>query len=135
MDNMYTCVHHPLSEALPQIISSIPLQNVPDANISVPLSLTTSVVNVKEARIEVEDSINPSSITGDVLMGVYYKRNELHIHMNRARGLASADSNGYSDPYIKIYLQSDSRKYAQQKTSIKKKTLNPIYHETVMVSL
>ena len=118
----------------PALLSDGPKRSHSDERINTVKSITPKdVVNVKEARMDVEDSIDPSSITGDVLMGVYYKRNELHIHMNRARGLASADSNGYSDPYIKIYLQSDSRKYAQQKSSIKKKTLNPIYHETVMV--
>ena len=40
-------------------------------------------------------------ITGEVLVGVYYKNSQLHIHVERARGLAAADSNDYSDPYIK----------------------------------
>ena len=70
-------------------------------------------------------------ITGEVLLGVYYKKDRLHIHINRARGLAAADSNGFSDPYIKAYLLPD--KDNKEKTSIKKKTLDPVYKETLFV--
>ena len=72
-------------------------------------------------------------ITGEVLVGVYYKNNQLHVHVDRARGLAAADSNGYSDPYVKTYLLPDKAKHTKQKTSIKKKTLDPVYNETLKV--
>ena len=72
-------------------------------------------------------------ITGEVLVGVYYRGNQLHVHVDRARGLAAADSNGYSDPYIKTYLLPDKAKHTKQKTSIKKKTLDPVYNETLKV--
>ena len=72
-------------------------------------------------------------ITGDVLVGVYYKNSELNVHVDRARGLAAGDSNGYSDPYIKIYLLPDREKHTKRKTSVKKKTLDPVYNETFKV--
>ena len=72
-------------------------------------------------------------ITGEVLVGVYYKDNQLHIHVERARGLAAANSNGYSNPYIKTYLLPDKAKHTKQKTSVKKKTLDPVYNETLTV--
>ena len=74
-------------------------------------------------------------ITGEVLVGVYYKNNQLRIHVDRARGLAAADSNGYSDPYIKTYLLPDKAKLTKQKTAVKKKTLNPVYNKELLVSL
>ena len=37
-------------------------------------------------------------ISGEVLVKVEYKKDQLLIHIDRARGLAAADSNGYSDP-------------------------------------
>ena len=67
-------------------------------------------------------------------MGVYYRGNQLHVHVDRARGLAAADSNGYSDPYVKTYLLPDKAKHTKQKTSIKKKTLDPVYNETLKVA-
>ena len=73
-------------------------------------------------------------ITGEVLVGVYYKNGQLHIHVERARGLAAADHNGYSNPYIKTYLLPDKAKRSKQKTSVKKKTLDPVYNETLKVS-
>ena len=73
-------------------------------------------------------------ITGEVLVGVYYKNGQLHIHVERARGLAAADSNGYSDPYVKTYLLPDKSKHTKQKTSVKKKILDPVYNETLRVS-
>ena len=72
-------------------------------------------------------------ITGEVLVGVYHKNGQLYIHVERARGLAAADSNGYSDPYIKTYLLPDKAKHTKQKTSVKKKTLSPVYNETLKV--
>ncbi|XP_026104718.1 rabphilin-3A [Carassius auratus] len=39
------------------------------------------------------------------------------------------DSNGYSDPFVKIYLKPDMGKKAKNKTQIKKKTLNPEFNE------
>jgi synaptotagmin-like protein len=73
------------------------------------------------------------NISGEVLVGVYYTNGQLHIHVERARGLAAADSNGYSSPYIKTYLLPDEDKHTKQKTSVKKKTLDPVYNETLMV--
>uniref|UniRef100_A0A8C7QKY5 Rabphilin 3A homolog (mouse), a n=1 Tax=Oncorhynchus mykiss TaxID=8022 RepID=A0A8C7QKY5_ONCMY len=39
------------------------------------------------------------------------------------------DSNGYSDPFVKICLKPDMGKKAKNKTQIKKKTLNPEFNE------
>ena len=72
-------------------------------------------------------------ITGEVLVGVHYKDGQLLVHVNRARGLAAADSNGYSDPYVKTYLLPDKSKHSKKKTTIKRKTINPVYGETLKV--
>ena len=72
-------------------------------------------------------------ITGEVLFGVHYKSGHLLVHVNKAKELAAADSNGFSDPYIKTYLLPDKSKHSKKKTAIKKKTLNPVYNETLKV--
>lgn len=72
-------------------------------------------------------------ITGEVLFGVCYKNSHLLIHVNRVRGLAAANSNGLSDPYVKTYLLPDKSKHSKKKTEIKRKTLNPVYDQTIKV--
>ena len=74
-------------------------------------------------------------ILGEVLVGVQYKDGQLYVHVNRARGLAAVDSNGFSDPYVKTYLLPDRSKHSKRKTSIKKKTLDPVYNETLKVGV
>ena len=72
-------------------------------------------------------------IAGEVLFGVHYKSGHLLVHVNKAKELAAADSNGYSDPYIKTYLLPDKSKHSKKKTDVKKKTLFPVYNETLKV--
>ena len=76
-------------------------------------------------------------ITGEVLVAVYYKDIYLHIHVERARGLAAPGSSNsvYPNPYVKTYLLPDKAKHTKQKTSIKKKTMDPVYNETLSVGL
>ena len=41
-------------------------------------------------------------ISGEVLVGVEYKQDQLMVHVVRARGLAAADKNGLSDPSVEL---------------------------------
>lgn len=53
----------------------------------------------------------------------------LAVSVLEAKDLAVMDLNGYSDPYVRVYLMPDcKRKY--EKTRVHKKTLNPIFNET-----
>ena len=71
--------------------------------------------------------------TGSILFGVSYSSGSLDVHINRARGLAAANKSGFSDPYIKTYLLPDKSKHSKQKTNVKKRTLDPVYNETLKV--
>ena len=73
-------------------------------------------------------------ISGELCLKLQRKGTELLIFVDRARGLAAADSNGYSDPYVKTYLLPDKSKHSKRKTEVKKKTLQPVYKETLKVS-
>lgn len=46
----------------------------------------------------------------------------------RAENLPAMDLNGYSDPYVKVYLTPEKRNY--YKTRIHRKSLNPIFDES-----
>ena len=72
-------------------------------------------------------------IIGEVLLKLQYNEGHLFIYVDRARGLAAADSNGLSDPYVKTYLLPDRSKHSKRKTEVKKKTLNPVFNETLTV--
>ena len=72
-------------------------------------------------------------ITGDLSLKLTHKNNELLVYVDRAKGLAAADSNGLSDPYVKTYLLPDKSKHSKRKTEVRKKTLNPVYKETLKV--
>ena len=72
-------------------------------------------------------------ITGEVLLSVHYMGGQLLVDVSRARDLAAADSNGFSDPYIKTYLLPDKSKHSKRKTKVQKKTVNPVYDQTLEV--
>ncbi|XP_045886054.1 double C2-like domain-containing protein alpha [Micropterus dolomieu] len=53
----------------------------------------------------------------------------LCVGVKRCAHLAAMDVNGFSDPYVKIYLKPDIQKKSKHKTAVIKKTLNPEFNE------
>ncbi|XP_068606120.1 double C2-like domain-containing protein alpha [Brachionichthys hirsutus] len=53
----------------------------------------------------------------------------LCVGVKRCAHLAAMDVNGFSDPYVKIYLKPDMQKTSKHKTTVMKKTLNPEFNE------
>ncbi|KAM6902458.1 rabphilin-3A [Xenentodon cancila] len=68
---------------------------------------------------------------GRILISLTYnsQQSRLIVGVVRCAHLAAMDSNGYSDPFVKICLKPDMGKKAKNKTQIKKKTLNPEFNE------
>lgn len=57
-----------------------------------------------------------------------YNTEQLVVKILKALDLPAKDSNGFSDPYVKIYLLPDRKKKFQ--TKVHRKTLNPVFNET-----
>uniref|UniRef100_A0AAQ6AE07 C2 domain-containing protein n=1 Tax=Amphiprion ocellaris TaxID=80972 RepID=A0AAQ6AE07_AMPOC len=68
---------------------------------------------------------------GRILVSLMYSSQKSHLIVGvvRCAHLAAMDSNGYSDPFVKVCLKPDMGKKAKNKTQIKKKTLNPEFNE------
>ncbi|XP_041960329.1 double C2-like domains, delta [Alosa sapidissima] len=68
---------------------------------------------------------------GRILVSLCYvaEKSTLCVGIIRCAHLAAMDSNGYSDPFVKIVLQPDMGKKSKYKTTVKKKTLNPEFNE------
>nr|XP_046274040.1 synaptotagmin-like protein 1 [Scatophagus argus]XP_046274041.1 synaptotagmin-like protein 1 [Scatophagus argus]XP_046274042.1 synaptotagmin-like protein 1 [Scatophagus argus]XP_046274043.1 synaptotagmin-like protein 1 [Scatophagus argus]XP_046274044.1 synaptotagmin-like protein 1 [Scatophagus argus] len=71
-------------------------------------------------------------VRGRIQFSLVYdtQKEELHVKVYRCEEIASAHKNR-SDPYVKAYLLPDKSSHSKKKTSVKKKTLNPVYDQTL----
>lgn len=56
---------------------------------------------------------------------------QLHVTVESATGLPAGDSNGKSDPFVKVYLNKEN----VYKTKTKKKTLEPVWEEDFEIEI
>ncbi|KAM3827403.1 synaptotagmin-like protein 2 isoform 2-T3 [Vipera latastei] len=60
------------------------------------------------------------------------KNQEFQIFVSQCKDLAIVDEKkGRTDPYVKTYLLPDKARMGKRKTSVKKRTINPIYNEVL----
>ncbi|KAM7415325.1 hypothetical protein PAMA_019921 [Pampus argenteus] len=69
---------------------------------------------------------------GEICFSLRYvpTASKLTVIILEAKNLKRMDIGGTSDPYVKVQLALDKRKWKKRKTSIKKRTLNPYYNES-----
>ncbi|XP_033909476.3 synaptotagmin-2-like isoform X1 [Acipenser ruthenus] len=69
---------------------------------------------------------------GEICFSLRYvpTASKLTVVVLEAKNLKKMDVGGLSDPYIKIQLILDKKKWKKKKTSVKKKTLNPYFNES-----
>ncbi|XP_049992719.1 double C2-like domain-containing protein gamma isoform X2 [Alexandromys fortis] len=68
---------------------------------------------------------------GRILLSLCYssQRGGLLVGVLRCAHLAPMDANGYSDPFVRLFLHPGSGKRSKYKTSVRRKTLNPEFNE------
>ncbi|XP_038053750.1 rabphilin-3A-like isoform X4 [Patiria miniata] len=88
-----------------------------------------SVYLEKQLPLEKDDELMGER--GKILVSLKYLKGsqQLAVGILRCAGLAAMDANGYSDPYVKVYLKPDAGKRTKHKTACKKRTLNPEFNE------
>ncbi|XP_039977024.1 synaptotagmin-like protein 1 [Xiphias gladius] len=71
-------------------------------------------------------------VRGRIQFSLVYEtqKEELQVRVYRCEDIATARKNR-SDPYVKTYLLPDKSSHSKKKTSVKKKTLNPVYDQTL----
>uniref|UniRef100_A0A673CBX2 Synaptotagmin-like protein 1 n=4 Tax=Sphaeramia orbicularis TaxID=375764 RepID=A0A673CBX2_9TELE len=71
-------------------------------------------------------------VRGRIQFSLVYdtQKEELQVKVYRCEDIAAARKNR-SDPYVKTYLLPDKSSQSKKKTSVKKKTQNPVYDQTL----
>ncbi|KAI4896429.1 hypothetical protein NFI96_006936 [Prochilodus magdalenae] len=69
---------------------------------------------------------------GDIQIGMVNKKGQLEVEVIRARGLIQKPgSKSLPAPYVKVYLLHNGAYVAKKKTKIARKTLEPLYQQTL----
>jgi hypothetical protein len=119
------------SISIAEEISTTTHENVSDEGTHYGVTVVDSDSHEKPTEHLPKDDIT----CGEVSLGVQLIGDMLTITVYEARGLAAADKNDVLNSYVKTYLLPDEGKSSKRKTSIKKKTLNPVYNETLTYEL
>ncbi|XP_073425461.1 regulating synaptic membrane exocytosis protein 1 isoform X15 [Dendrobates tinctorius] len=70
---------------------------------------------------------------GDIQIGMVDKKGQLEVEVIRARGLIQKPgSKSTPAPYVKVYLLENGACIAKKKTRIARKTLDPLYQQTLV---
>ncbi|XP_001599930.1 synaptotagmin-4 [Nasonia vitripennis] len=74
---------------------------------------------------------------GELLVSLCWQpaASKLTVVVLKARNLPKMDVTGLADPYVKIYLLYNNQRIAKRKTHVKKRTLNPIFNESIVFEI
>ncbi|KPP72928.1 protein piccolo-like [Scleropages formosus] len=94
-----------------------------------------SVSKKRHSSKPADASKTPSHpITGEIQLQINYDKHlgNLIVHVLQARNLAPRDNNGYSDPFVKVYLLPGRGAENKRRTKHAQKSLNPEWNQTVI---
>ncbi|XP_065553616.1 synaptotagmin-like protein 1 isoform X5 [Lathamus discolor] len=99
-------------------------------------SLSSSTLSSSLMSLYSEGELGRVPVRGCVQFSLRYDpaRKELQVHVLRCRELAEAKKQR-SDPYIKTYLLPDKSNRSKRKTTVRKRSLDPIFNETLKYKL
>ncbi|GFO13832.1 vertnin [Plakobranchus ocellatus] len=71
---------------------------------------------------------------GEVMLSLCYlpTAGRLTLTVVKARNLKAMDITGYADPYVKVCLMCQGRRFKKRKTSVQRNTLNPVFNEALV---
>ncbi|XP_046748568.1 synaptotagmin-10-like [Diprion similis] len=71
---------------------------------------------------------------GELMLSLCYlpTAGRLTLTVIKGRNLKAMDITGSSDPYVKVYLLCQGKRIKKKKTTVKKKTLCPVYNEALV---
>nr|XP_048272958.1 extended synaptotagmin-3 isoform X1 [Myodes glareolus] len=94
-------------------------------------SLASSCFDMTDVSLNIEDGDPRQRRLGEIQLTVRYVclRHCLRVLVNGCRNLTPCTSSG-ADPYVRIYLLPERRWTSRKKTSVKRKTLEPLFDET-----
>nr|XP_046188165.1 synaptotagmin-6-like [Oncorhynchus gorbuscha] len=86
---------------------------------------------------DIQYATSESVDLGEIMFSLCYlpTAGRLTMTVIKCRNLKAMDITGYSDPYVKVSLESDGRRLKKRKTTIKRNTLNPTYNEAIIFDI
>uniref|UniRef100_A0A8V0YXN4 Synaptotagmin like 1 n=1 Tax=Gallus gallus TaxID=9031 RepID=A0A8V0YXN4_CHICK len=95
-------------------------------------SLSSSTPSGSLLSLYSDSELRRVAVRGCVQFSLRYEAaaQELRVHVVRCRQLAEAKRQR-SDPYIKTYLLPDKSNRSKRKTSVRKRSLDPVFNETL----
>ncbi|XP_034145869.1 protein piccolo isoform X2 [Esox lucius] len=73
-------------------------------------------------------------VTGEIQLQIHYDKQlgNLIVHVLQARNLATRDNNGFSDPFVKVYLLPGRGAENKRRSKHAGKSVNPEWNQTVI---